>query len=83
MQCKSFGRKTDDSAKSDAQVARRIEKVAQNGAQHPDAVNRNDQQETKQAPAEQGLVRRNAVTCQNMQVTQVAGTGFEPATSRL
>jgi hypothetical protein len=33
--------------------------------------------ETKQAPAQQGLVRRNAATCQSMQVTQVAVTGFE------
>ena len=52
-------------------------RLAQNAAQHPHAGNRNEQQETKQAPAGQGLVRRNAATCQNMQVTQVAGTGFE------
>jgi len=31
--CKSFGRMTDDSAESDAPVAQRIEKVAQNAAQ--------------------------------------------------
>jgi len=51
--------------------------LAQNAAQHPHAENPNDQQETKQAPAQKGLVRRNAATCQNMQVIQVAGTGFE------
>ena len=51
--------------------------LPQNAAQHPHAESRNGQQETKQAPAQQGLVRRNAATCQDMQVTQVAGTGFE------
>ena len=43
----------------------------------PHAENRNDQQETKQAPAQQGLVRRNAVTCQSMQATLVAEEGLE------
>ena len=81
--CKSFASKSQDDAESNAQVAQRIEKAAQNAAQHPRAENRNDQQETKQAPAGQGLVRRNAATCQNVQAVQVAGTGFEPATSRL
>ena len=51
--------------------------LAQNTSQQPHAEKRKEQQETKQAPAGQGLVRRNAATCQNMQVNQVAGTGFE------
>ena len=54
--------------------------LAQNAAQHPHAENRNDQQETKQAPAGQGLVRRNAATCQNMQAAKVAEEGLEPPT---
>lgn len=68
-----FRQAVEGSAKSSALLA-------QNAAQHPHARNRNDQQETKQAPAKQGPVRRHAVTCQNMQATLVAEEGLEPPT---
>jgi hypothetical protein len=45
--------------------------------QQPQAGNHNSEQETKQAPAQQGLVLRNAAICQNMQAAKVAGTGLE------
>jgi len=57
--------------------------VAQNPAQQAHAANCTKPQETKQALAEQGLMLNAAVSCDSSQPPQVAGTGFEPATSRL
>ena len=68
----------ENSAESNAQVARGIEKAAQQVA----ATGGTNSQETKQARAGQGLVRRHAVTCQNVQVTQVAGAGLLSASAK-
>ena len=40
-------------------------------------------QESRKALENKGLLRRTAGGCFSLQTTQVAGTGFEPATSRL
>lgn len=71
-----FEQATKGSAESSANVA-------QNRAQQPVAISRTDSQETKQAPAQQGLVRDRATGGEVMPEVEVAGTGFEPATSRL
>ncbi len=71
-----FEKATECGAESGAQVA-------QNAAQQAHAASRTDSQETKQALAEQGLVRDRATGGEVMPNVEVAGTGFEPATSRL
>ena len=65
-----------DSAKSSADVA-------QNAAQQAHAPRRTEPQETTKAPDRQGLMRSRATPDVVVPEVKVAGTGFEPATSRL
>ena len=57
--------------------------VAQNTAQHQHAPSCTEPQETQKAPVKPGLMPLGAAGCEAVQDNEVAGTGFEPATSRL
>ena len=74
---KSFGRKTDDSAKSDAQVAQRIEKVAQNAAQQVAATGGMNSQETKEARENRAVLQPLAAGCETLPSSEVPPRGVE------
>jgi len=69
--CKSFGRIRQDDAKSDAQVAQRIEKVAQNAAQQVAATGGTNSQETKQAQENRAVLQPLAAGCETLPSSQV------------
>ena len=75
--CKSFGRKTDDSAESNAQVAQRIEKVAQNAAQQVAATGGTNSQETKEAQENRAVLQPLAAECETLPSSQVPPRGVE------
>ena len=57
--------------------------VTQKPTTHPTAGYCKDSQESRKALGNKGLLRKTAGGCSALQPTQVAGTGFEPVTSRL
>lgn len=57
--------------------------AVQKATMHPAAGFRIGSQEMKKALATQGLMRNHASSRTALRIPQVAGTGFEPATSRL
>ena len=57
--------------------------VTQKATTHPAAAIRREPQETKKAHENKGFLRKTASGRSLLRATQVAGTGFEPATSRL
>ncbi len=57
--------------------------AVQKATMHPVVGYRRESQETKKAPGKKGFLRRTAGGCSSLQLTQVAGMGFEPMTSRL
>ena len=75
--CKSFGSKTDDSAESNAQVAQRIEKAAQNAAQQVAATGGTDSQETKEAWENQAVLQPLAAGCETLPSSEVPPRGVE------
>ncbi len=78
VQCKSFGSKTDDSAESNAQVAQRIEKVAQNAAQQVTATGGTNSQETKEARENRAVLQPLAAGCETLPSSEVPPRGVEP-----
>ena len=64
-------------------AAKSAAKALQNPVRQVHAPNRTDWQETTKAPDRQGLMRNRATPDVVVPEVKVAGTGFEPATSRL
>ena len=64
-------------AKSDAQVAQRIEKVAQNAAQQVTATGGTNSQETKEARENRAVLQPLAAGCETLPSSQVPPRGVE------
>ncbi len=73
--CKSFASKSQDDAESNAQVAQRIEKVAQNAAQQAAATGGRNSQETKEARENRAVLQPLAAGCETLPSSKVSGKG--------
>ena len=68
---------TDDSAESNAQVAQRIEKTAQNAAQQVAATGGTNSQETKEARENRAVLQPLAAGCETLPSSQVPPRGVK------